>query len=868
MIKRFFLAGFLFFTLFINISFAERTIGDADLASTIELITNINESFRTSARAVAAQTLWEQATERVSPALLRQLSQISEDDLLSALFANRTNQGLAQNILKLRAIAVLCSSFCAISDRQDNVPGLSQKALDELVTRLPATTAEDLNADNFNYARYEIAETFKKSILDNDRYNFRVAAGYWAQGWHESKKVTFSLFSRGKKNRPFIVTAGQEIVLHVLENLRFRERDIQHLKSHSDFRNVPEEFFDYLRNFKFTGTVRGMKPGTIAFANEPIIEITGNPVEAQIVETIVIPIINSMSNFATKSARMGLAVDFSKPYVEGGTRRGVDGIMSAIAAYIGGATGTSNDEASRLFNIPAFGSMNHAWVMLNGSEAKSFNLYNKLFPGITMLVDTYDIMRSIRIAALVVGDSLSAIRLDSTMPNKTKSETATAVREHLNRLGLQNTKIIYSDGLNEHDLAELKNAPIDSFLVGTELAAPSDANGLGIVYKVVEDIENGALLPDPVKLANGKAGYPGRKQVWRHYVQSTPYMDSDYVSELSELPQRGRATPLLGTLINEGVSLFKNLNYGQIRESVRDQLYSLPNNLKDLNADKNAYTVNFSENLKQRMSAAQERLQNHQELTAIFHEVDVQKTFWKGMHGEADGPLAVSGSSEITENIARLKAHAAASMEVKSIASIDYHYDVEVNNYAVNSEFHPEGANFPPHAMSSGSGAVGAGRIPEVENAYAANKRIHIPHQVPSGTKLRLVNYNLKKISREILDPSYEIVIRKNGQNSYNVFENPRTEEIYARVNPGKHIPIYVYGVATDFCVKAAALGFLERGYRVFVIEDAITGVFENTTQAALQEMKAAGAVFVKTADVISRISTEESCEVNLKKTP
>ncbi len=242
-------------------------------------------------------------------------------------------------------------------------------------------------------------------------------------------------------------------------------------------------------------------------------------------------------------------------------------------------------------------------------------------------------------------------------------------------------------------------------------------------------------------------------------------------------------------------------------------------------------------------------------IRVIGHQVDTQDTFAQAHEGAPDGSLAVSGSGQTIPNIVRLANAFANTRGAKSIASIDYHYEVEMKVPGVNDEF----KIFPSHGRAEFSnGAEGHQRIAGVAHAFADDRQLSVPHHKPnsSNTGLDLVDFDLESSRRAILDSRVEIVIQKNGPGSYDVFANPRTEKIYEMIDPTKELPIHVYGWATDYCVRAAALGLASRGYKnVYLVVDAIAGVAPDTISKAMKEMADAGVKITTTAEVLSKLS-------------
>jgi nicotinamidase/pyrazinamidase len=230
----------------------------------------------------------------------------------------------------------------------------------------------------------------------------------------------------------------------------------------------------------------------------------------------------------------------------------------------------------------------------------------------------------------------------------------------------------------------------------------------------------------------------------------------------------------------------------------------------------------------------------------VFHEVDTQLTFWEESNFNEKGPLAVPGSKALEKTISQIKQLAYLDKNIKAISSIDYHFYHEVQN----PEIFPEFAQFPAHGMAQESGPLGAARIPEVL-IYPDNKIYYVEHNSFENDKWDLVPQELN--TELIQDNSVEVVIRKNGLGSYSVFSNPRAEQIYSMLSPKA---VFVYGVATDFCVDAAVKGLLERGYKTYVIQDAIAGIFPEMISEKTAQMKEAGAVFIDFKEVTTLIES------------
>ncbi len=400
--------------------------------------------------------------------------------------------------------------------------------------------------------------------LATDLYQLTMAAGYLANG-RQHDVASFELFVRKfPKNRAFLVMAGLQQALEYLQNLCFSEAEISYLKSLPVFAEVSENFFEYLRNFRFSGEVSAMQEGTIFFPNEPILRVTAPLIEAQIVETYLLATINFQTMIATKAARIVQAAK-GRRVIEFGTRRahGMDaGLHAARAAFIAGCFGTSNVEAGMEFSIPVFGTAAHSWVMSFADEFDSFKAFHSVFPHFTtLLIDTYDPINGAKLATKI-GDSLRGVRIDSgdLLLNAKK------VRAILDEAGLQKARIMVSGDLDEHKIAELlaNNAPIDSFGVGTDLSTSRDAPALSGVYKMVE------LNGEPKqKLSEGKITMPYRKQVWRSYDENG-LMIGDEIRKFNG--EDGAGKPLLQLVMKNGAAILPSPSLQDLQSHFKNQI--------------------------------------------------------------------------------------------------------------------------------------------------------------------------------------------------------------------------------------------------------------------------------------------------------
>jgi nicotinate phosphoribosyltransferase len=353
-----------------------------------------------------------------------------------------------------------------------------------------------------------------------DFYSFTMAQGYWKK--QMNRQAIFEMFFR---RQPFAggfsIFAGLAPLIESLGSLCFSSDDIAYMGSLGLFE---KPFLDYLRDFRFTGSLWAMDEGAVIFPQEPLIRISGGLIECQIIEALLLNIINFQSLIATKSARVWLASGKGS-VMEFGLRRaqGPDGALSASrAAFIGGASGTSNVLAGKAFGIPVLGTMAHSWVMAYSNEEEAFQAYTDIYPQYPVfLIDTYDTLKSGILSAIKVGKRIAAqgknfgVRLDSGDIHYLSVQ----VRKMLDTAGFTKATIAVSNDLDESIIQTLTGAgaPINSWGVGTQMVTGGDDAAFTGVYKMAaRDNGSGRMIPvmkfsdNPEKTTN-----PGIKQVWR-----------------------------------------------------------------------------------------------------------------------------------------------------------------------------------------------------------------------------------------------------------------------------------------------------------------------------------------------------------------
>lgn len=459
------------------------------------------------------------------------------------------------------------------------------------------------------------------SGLLTDLYELTMAQGYYL---HErNPEVVFDMFFRKQPfGGGFSIFAGLGELLRRLEELRFSQEDLAYLDSLGIFK---QPFLDMLSSFRFRGDLYAMEEGTVVFPQEPLIRIRGSLIEAQLVESLLLAIVNFQSLIATKAARVYIA-SRGGSVIEFGLRRaqGLDGALSAArAAFVGGAEATSNTLAARLYGIPARGTMAHSWVMVFDNELDSFHKYADLYPDQSiLLIDTYDTLTSGIENAIRVGQALKpkgkrlGVRLDSGDLEYLSKQC----RKRLDEAGLEDAMIFVSNELNEEIIHQLVTAgsPIDGWGVGTQLVTGGSESAFSGVYKLAAKEVEGKMRPT-IKLSNNpeKTTTPGVKQVYRYRdAEGVPLGDLMTLDEEepgSEAPivfnhpmrESSRyllrsfadSVPLLQRVMHEGKIEQASRSLEEIRAHALDGVARLDDTYKRL-INPHVYKVSLSSRLK------------------------------------------------------------------------------------------------------------------------------------------------------------------------------------------------------------------------------------------------------------------------------
>ena len=384
----------------------------------------------------------------------------------------------------------------------------------------------------------------ENNTMNFDLYEMRMAYAYFKSNFRNTK-VCFDMFYRSVPDKGgYVIAAGIEQFMEYMNNIKFDEGDINYFRN----KNIgDEEFYDYLRNFKFTGSISGVPEGTLVYPNTPIITVYDtNIVEAQLIETMMLLTINHQSLIATKASRIKRAAG-DKVVMEFGARRAHGdnaAVYGARAAYIGGVDATANPLAEQMFGMNATGTMAHSFIQFFEDEFEAFKHFALTYPDeCSLLIDTYNTLKSgiknaVRVEKEVlrpIGKHVKSVRIDSgDLAYLTKE-----VRKILDSEGMTDCKIIVSNSLDEwtiHSLLKVQNAPIDSFGVGERLITSKSSPVMGGVYKLCAVKNEDGTYSPRIKMSNDavKITNPGFKTLWRLYDRDTKLTIADVLTLYDE----------------------------------------------------------------------------------------------------------------------------------------------------------------------------------------------------------------------------------------------------------------------------------------------------------------------------------------------
>ena len=379
--------------------------------------------------------------------------------------------------------------------------------------------------------------------LLTDLYELTMMQGYYEKGQNEN--VIFDVFFRQSPcNNGYSVCAGLDQVIDYIKNLHFTYDDVDYLRGLGIFK---EDFLHYLSGFHFSGDIYAIPEGTVVFPKEPLLKVVAPIMEAQLVETAILNIINHQSLIATKTSRIVFAAN-GDGIMEFGLRRaqGPDaGLYGARAAMIGGCVGTSNVLAGQMFDVPVMGTHAHSWIMSFPNEYTAFKTYAEMYPdNCTLLVDTYDTLKSgvpnaIRVFQEFKDAGKPLIKYGIRLDSGDLAYLSKEARKMLDEAGFPEATICASNDLDEfllHDL-KMQGAAIDSWGVGTNLITSKDCPSFGGVYKLAAiQNEEGEFVPK-IKISENteKITNPGNKTIYRIYEKASGKIKADLICFADEV---------------------------------------------------------------------------------------------------------------------------------------------------------------------------------------------------------------------------------------------------------------------------------------------------------------------------------------------
>lgn len=462
----------------------------------------------------------------------------------------------------------------------------------------------------------------RKLELVTDFYEFTMSNGYFAKNMNNVNAYFDVFFREIPDGGGYVIFAGLEQIIEYIQNLHFDEEDIIYLKNTNKFSN---DFLNYLKNFKFSGDIWSVPEGTVVFPTEPLITVKAPLIEAQLLETMLLLLINHQSLIATKASRIVNAAK-GRPVMEFGARRAhsIDAaVYGARAAIIGGCVGTSCTLTAQKYNVPASGTMAHSFIQSFDSEYEAFKVYAENYPDdCTLLIDTYDSLGSGINNAIKVFDEVltpmgyrpKAVRIDSG----DLSYLSKKLRVILDNAGYKDCKICGTNSLDEYVITSIldEGAKIDSFGVGENLITAKSNPVFGGVYKLSAIEKEGRIIPK-IKISNNtiKITNPGYKKIYRFYDKKTNKALADVIALHDEIIPKNNytifdqtATWKKKTLTNYTIRLLQekifengNLIYTspslkEIAENAKSELNTLWNEVKRMK-NPHKYYVDLSQEL-------------------------------------------------------------------------------------------------------------------------------------------------------------------------------------------------------------------------------------------------------------------------------
>lgn len=474
---------------------------------------------------------------------------------------------------------------------------------------------EDFSNHNKRKYRYHFFLPEDQSLFDYD-YIFSASA-LWVDLGMENVEATFDLTVRDlPKNRNFLLFTGLEEIVSGILNWKFTKEDIGFLLKR---KIITPKLATLLKNYKFKGDVWAMKEGSVFFPNEPVLRITGELWKINLLTFFLINSLSSNTVFSTKMVRGFLATKdkiylATCPPVRGHAHEAA--LKFGRIAYLFGSASGMVPGFARKFNIPYESTARgfHALIKSFPSELEAMREIVKVFPKASVMIDTYGLESGIKNAITVALEQkskdqpvFSGVFIDSGKDAGDYTRQAKLVRNKLDKAGLKEIQIIVAGNFQEYKIAELVrlNAPVDKVILGTEFIAPADDPKIEAILKMAQFVKGGKIMYT-AKLAKGKVSYPGLKQVFRKY------RGNRMVGDVIALEKENFGTPLLQKIIFKGRSVYKLPALDEIKEYLKKELETLPENLKRI--DKQFfYPVKFSEKLEGLLSKVKKQHLKHYE---------------------------------------------------------------------------------------------------------------------------------------------------------------------------------------------------------------------------------------------------------------
>lgn len=420
-------------------------------------------------------------------------------------------------------------------------------------------------------------------MLHTDLYQINMGETYWGDGIHERTAVIDLYFRSMPFNSGYAIFSGLERIVQFIENLKFTESDIEYLSEVG----YKDDYLAYLKELRFTGNIRAMREGELCFNNEPLIRVEAPLIQAQLIETALLNIVNFQTLIATKASRIKQVVH-DEIVMEFGTRRAQEmdaAIWGARAAVIGGFDSTSNVRAGKLFGIPISGTHAHSMVQTYDDEYLAFKKYAQRHKNCVFLVDTFHTLKSgvpnaIKVAK-ELGDKINfiGIRLDSGDIAYLSKEA----RRMLDEAGFEDAKIFASNDLDEETITSLKaqGAKVTAWGVGTKLITAYDQPALGAVYKLVAIEDENGELSDRIKISNNaeKVTTPGKKNVYRIINTKTNKSEGDYITLEEEDPNKEEKLKMFHPVHTYKMKYIKNFKAIDLHHDIfkdGELVYKLP----------------------------------------------------------------------------------------------------------------------------------------------------------------------------------------------------------------------------------------------------------------------------------------------------